>query len=159
MELIIGMMYVPDIGWPLLKSDVHMKANIKQIRKYRKYSIEFKQKLVKEFESGKQSVHELERLYGVSNVSIYKWIYKYSTFNQKGYRIVEHKQSSTSRVKELEKRIKELESIVGRKQIQIDFLETMIDVAKDELDIDIRKKYSTPQSSDSEKKSKAWTTL
>ena len=132
-----------------------MKANIKKIRKYRKYSIEFKQQLVNEFESGKQSVQELERLYGVSNVSIYKWIYKYSTFSKKGYRVVEHKQSSTSKVKELEKRIKELEAIVGRKQIKIDFLETMIDVAKDELDIDIRKKFSTPQSSDLERKDKA----
>ncbi len=68
---------------------------------------------------------------------------------------MEHKRSSSSKVKELENRIKELESIVGRKQIKIDFLETMMDVAKEELDIDIRKKYSTLQSNDSDKKGKA----
>ncbi len=132
-----------------------MKANIRKIRKNRKYTVEFKRKLVQEFESGRQSVYELERLYGVSNSCIYGWIYKFSTFNKKGYRIVEHKRSSSSKVKELENRIKELESIVGWKQIKIDFLETMMDVAKEELDIDIRKKYSTLQSNDSDKKGKA----
>jgi len=132
-----------------------MKANIRKIKKVRKYADDFKRRLVAEYESGGYSVYELERLYGVTNRTIYNWIYKYSTFNKKGYRVVEHKQSSGKKVKDLENRIKELESVIGRKQIKIDLLETMIDVAKDELDIDIKKKYSTLQSSDSEKKSKS----
>jgi predicted RNase H-like nuclease (RuvC/YqgF family) len=92
---------------------------------------------------------ELERLHGVTNNSIYKWIYKYSTFSEKGYRIVEMKQSSQKKVKELQARIKELESMVGRKQIKIDYLEKMIELAKDELAIDIKKNYNTPQSAGS----------
>lgn len=132
-----------------------MKANIRKIKKVRKYADDFKRRLVAEYESGRHSVYELERLYGVTNRTIYNWIYKYSTFNKKGYRVVEHKQSSDKKVKDLESRIKELESVIGRKQIKIDLLETMIDVAKDELDIDIKKKYSTLQSSDSEQKGKA----
>lgn len=80
-------------------------------------------------------------------MSIYKWIYKYSNFNEKGFRVVEMKQSSSQKVKELE-------ATVGRKQIMIDFLEAMIEVAKDELDIDIKKNYSTPPSLGSGKNSK-----
>lgn len=126
-----------------------MKVNLQSIRKHRKFSESFKRQIVKEFESGKYSVIDLERLHNISNTNIYRWIYKYSTFNEKGYRIVEKKKSSHSKVKELEKRIKELEGLVGRKQIMIDFLEEMMDVAKEELNIDIKKKYSTLRSKDS----------
>jgi len=131
-----------------------MKANIKLIRKNRKYSEEFKKQLVEDFEKGKLSVPQLERLHGVSNAQIYNWIYKYSNFNEIGYRVVEMKQSSTSKIKDLEDRIKELERTVGQKQIMIDYLDKMIDIAKDELDIDIKKKFDTSQSSGSGKTSK-----
>lgn len=127
-----------------------MKANLKTLRKQRIYSKEFKRQVVQDFESGQFSVLQLEKLHGISNVSIYNWIYKFSTFNEKGSRIVEMKESSTQKLKELQARIKELEAIVGRKQISIDYLEKMIDIAKDELDIDIKKNSNTPQSTGSE---------
>jgi transposase len=131
-----------------------MQAKSRFIQKRRKYSEEFKRELVCLFESGKFSVSQLDRLYGVSFALIYKWIYKYSNFNEKGYRIIEMKQSSTSRIKELEQKIKDLERLVGQKQIKIDFLEEMIDVAQEELNIDIKKKSSTPQLDGSGKKEK-----
>ena len=129
-----------------------MKANLRRLRKHRVYSEEFKQQIVKDFESGKYSVCQLEKLHGISNVSIYKWIYKFSTFNKKGYRVVEHKKSSQNKVKELERQIKELQAALGRKQIQIDYLETMMEVAKEEFNIDIKKNYATPPSKSSVKK-------
>jgi transposase-like protein len=131
-----------------------MKANVRSIRKQRKYSEEFKRKIVEDFESGRFTVTQLERLHGVGNVSIYNWIYKYSNFNEKGFRIVEMKDSSTQKMKELQARIKELEGAVGRKQIKIDYLEKMMDVAKEQLDIDIKKNFSTPQSTGSGKTEK-----
>lgn len=131
-----------------------MLLNKRLIQKRRVYSDEFRRELVRLFESGKYSVLQLDKLYGASFALIYKWIYKYSSINEKGYRIVEMKQSSTSRIKELEQKIKDLERLVGQKQIKIDFLEEMIDVAKEELNIDIKKKSSTPQSDDSAKKEK-----
>lgn len=127
-----------------------MKANLREIRKQRVYSDEFKKELVSLFESGKYSVPQLEKLYGVVNPTIYQWIYKFSTFNEKGFRVIEFKQSSMSKLKELEQKVKELERMVGQKQIKIDYLEKMIDIAKDELNIDIKKKFNTPQSTGSE---------
>ncbi|MCK0114621.1 transposase [Gelidibacter sp. F63206] len=126
-----------------------MKANVRSIRKQRKYSIEFKKKIVADFESGKYSVPQLEKLHGVGNSTIYSWIYKFSTFNEQGFRIIEMKDSSNKRMKELEARVKELERTVGRKQIMIDYLEKMMEIAKDELDIDIKKNFGTPQSTGS----------
>jgi len=126
-----------------------MKANVKLISKHRKFSEGFKKSIVNDFESGKFSVLQLERLHNIGNTLIYKWIYKYSRSNERGQRIIEMKDSSTQKLKILEQRIKELEQTVGKKQIQIDYLEKMIDIAKTELDIDIKKNSNTPQSSGS----------
>jgi transposase-like protein len=127
-----------------------MKANLKNIRKSRRYSEDFKREIVSVFESGKFSVPQLEKLYGIHNVTIYNWIYKFSTFNEKGFRVIEMKESSIDKLKQLELKVKELEQIVGQKQIKIDYLEKMIDIAKDDLNIDIKKNYNTPQSTGSE---------
>ena len=127
-----------------------MKANLHQIRRFRRYSEDFKKELVSLFEQGKFSVCQLERLYDVSNVTIYNWIYKYSTFNEKGYRIIEMKNSSENKLKELEAKVRELERTVGQKQIKIEFLEKMVELAKTELDIDLKKNFNTPPSAGSE---------
>jgi hypothetical protein len=41
--------------------------------------------------------------------------------------------------------------VVGQKQIKIDYYEKMIDLAKEELDIDLKKNFDTPQSTGSVK--------
>jgi transposase-like protein len=131
-----------------------MKANIRKIKKTRRYTEAFKKSIVSSFEKGEHSVYEIERIYGIPNRTIYNWIYKYSTFNEKGYRVIEHKMSSTAKIKELEEKIKKLEQKVGQKQITIDYLETMMEVAKEELNIDIKKNFDTPPSGKSGKDGK-----
>ena len=42
-----------------------MKANLKQIRKHRKFSEDFKKELVSTFEKGEFSIVQLEKLYGI----------------------------------------------------------------------------------------------
>lgn len=107
------------------------------------------------FEGGKYSVPQMERLYGVANGTIYDWIYKYSTFNEPGMRVVEMKKSDMDKVKVLEKKVKELEQMLGQKQVKIEYLEKMIDLAKTELNIDIKKNCNTPQSTTSGSKKQA----
>jgi transposase-like protein len=116
-----------------------MKANLKQLKKSRFYSEEFKREIVKDFESGRFSVLQLKKLHSISDLAIYLWIHKFSTFNEKGSRVVEKKNSSSEKLKKLEARVKELEGIVGRKQISIDYLEKIIKIASDELNVDIKK--------------------
>jgi transposase len=132
-----------------------MQANVRMLRKRRHFSEDFRKRIVGLFESGRYNVAQISSLYGICLSLIYRWIYHYSQFNKEGCRIIEMKQSATNKVKELEQRIKELERMVGQKQIKIDFLETMIDVAEEELKIDIKKKPSTSQSTSSGKKRKA----
>ena len=128
-----------------------MKARVKEIRKTRKYAVEVKKEIVSLFEGGKYSVYQLSTMYGMDKQSIYNWIYAFSTFNKSGIRVVELKDCTMNKVKELEKKIKELEQIVGQKQIKIDYLEKMIELAKTEMDIDIKKNSNTPPSDGLEK--------
>ena len=120
----------------------------------RVFSEEFKRARIKEYESGKFTVKELGRLFNIQEAVIYRWIYKYSVYNKKSIKVVEMNESSTKKLKELELRIKELEQVVGQKQLKIDYLEKMIDLAKEELNIDIKKNSNTLQSGGSGKTSK-----
>ena len=116
------------------------------LKKRRIFNESFRRARVKEYESGQLSVLEISRLYGINPQTVYLWIYKYSVYNKKSLKIVEEKDSGTRRVKQLQERIKELEQIIGKKQIRIDYLEKMIEIAKEELGIDIKKNYDTQRS-------------
>ncbi len=123
----------------------------KRIRHKRLYSEEFKLKIVKAYERGGQPVLELVGQYDLCESTVYRWIYKYSNYNKKHVQIVEMKDSQQEKIKALEQKIKELEQSVGRKQIHIDYLEKMMELAKAHYDIDIKKNYDTPQSGGSKR--------
>lgn len=123
-----------------------MGSKTRLVRKCRRYSDDFKRKLVSEFESGRYSVLQMEKVYGVGNPLIYKWIYQFSDLNQKGYRVVEHVDSGEEKMKKLEARVKLLEQTLGKKQITIDYLEKLIEVAGDELSMDLEKNFGTLRS-------------
>lgn len=120
-----------------------MKLNLKHLQKSRRYAEGFKKRIVTEYEQGDLSVLQLGKLYGIPFQTIYRWIYKYSTFNEKGVRVVEDNQSSSEKLKALEQEVKELHSMLGRKQIQIEFLDKLIELASEELKVDIKKNYSS----------------
>lgn len=122
-----------------------------RINQRRIFSEEFKKARIKEYESGKFTIQELSRLFDIHQCIIYRWIYRYSVYNKKSVKVVEMNESGTKKVKDLETRIKELERVVGQKQLTIDYLEKMIDLAKEKFDIDIKKNSNTPQSSGSKK--------
>jgi transposase len=123
-----------------------MKSKKVTLRSKRLYSEEFKRAQVKEYESGNLTVSEIGKLYGIAEALIYRWIQKFSTYNKRNISIVEMKESSSQKIKELQDRIKELERAVGLKQLNIDFLEKMIELAQTELDVDIKKNFASSQS-------------
>jgi len=124
------------------------------LKRNRVFTEEFKKACVSDYETGQFSVLELSRLYSIKGVIIYRWIHKYSAYNKQGIKVVEMADSSRQKVKELQKRVSDLERIVGQKQLNIDFLEKMIEIAKDQYGIDIKKNFATPPSTGSEKTSK-----
>lgn len=124
-----------------------------KLRARRVFSEEFRKARVKEYESGEFSVVELSRLFNIQGALIYRWIHRYSAYNKKRAILVEMKDSAKRKLKDYEKRIADLERIVGQKQLNIDFLEKMIELAEQEYSVDIKKKASTPLSPGSGKTS------
>jgi transposase len=117
-----------------------------RIKVKRIFSEDFKKAIVKDYENGQFSVQELSDLHNIAFSAIYRWIYRYSVYPKLNIKVVEMSESSTKKVKDLQKRVAELERIVGQKQLNIDFLEKMIELAKEELGIDIKKNFDTPHS-------------
>ena len=124
------------------------------VKSNRIFTEEFKKNCVQDYETGQLTVKELSKLYHINAVILYRWIYKYSAYNKRRVKIVEMADSSKQKIKELHKRVEDLERIVGQKQLNIDFLEKMIEIAKDHYGIDIKKNFDTPPSAGLEKTSK-----
>jgi len=120
------------------------KETLKEQFKTRRYfSEEFRIQKVKEIEQNQISVSELCKIYGMSRAAVYKWIYKYSLYLKKGVIQVIEMESESKKTKMLQLRLAELERIIGQKQLQIDYLEKIIELGSEEVGIDIKKKYST----------------
>ncbi|WP_420896743.1 transposase [Leptospira weilii] len=86
------------------------------------------------------TIAEVSREYSVTRNSIYKWIYSYSKNRKKGVRTVIEEESVSTKLEALKAKIKKLESIIGQKQMKIDFQEKMIEFAEKEYSVDIKKK-------------------
>lgn len=123
----------------------------RQIRTQRYFSEEFRIQKVKEIEQNQIKVAELCKLYGITRTAVYKWIYKYSLHLKKGVIQVIEMESESRKTKLLQSRLAELERIVGQKQLQIDYLEKIIELGSEEVGIDIKKKFSTEPSNGSAK--------
>lgn len=65
---------------------------------------------------------------------------------------MEENKSDSEKIKELRQKIKELERKGLHKQIEIDYLQKMIEIASDELDIDIKKGKDPTRSGGKNKK-------
>lgn len=130
-----------------MKSPKKLKAPSPQ----RVFTEAFKRARVKEFEQGKFTVAEISGLYQVSNTAVYKWISKYSGVPKPGIKVIDMADSPDLKFKELKERIAELERLVGRKEIQLDFALKMIDMAEEMYGIDIKKKCGTERSNGSRK--------
>jgi hypothetical protein len=66
---------------------------------------------------------------------------------KKEHRQVIEPKSDTRRIKLLEERIKELERVVGQKQLLIEFKDKMIEIAEATYGVDIKKKVGSKLSS------------
>lgn len=110
-------------------------------RQYRYFSEEFKKQKVRDIENNILAVSDICREYEVSKTSVYKWIYKFSAMKKKGVRQVIESESDTKKLQALKEHIKELERVLGQKQLLIDFQSKVIELAEEEYQIDIKKKF------------------
>lgn len=125
--------------------------NKRKLNKRRQFSEQIRKNVVEEFRSGNYSVKELADLYHVSATSIYRWIHTYSPADSPSIKVVEMSESTDKKVNDLKHRIAQLERMLGQKQIKVDFLEKMVELAEDQYDLDLKKNSSGTPSSGSGK--------
>jgi transposase len=114
---------------------------------HRSFNEEFKKRKVRELEKNMSSVSDICKTYTVSRTSVYNWIYKYSVMAKKQVKQVVEAKSDTQKIKALQERIKELERIVGQKQLLLEFKDKMIEIAEATYNVDIKKKVGSRLSS------------
>ncbi len=111
------------------------------IRTRRVFSEEFKRAKVIEITTGKVNITAFCKLWSINPVNVYRWIYKYSPDYQKGTTMVVQLDSEASKTLELQKRVAELERILGQKQLILDYQEKLIELASKDLGMDIKKNF------------------
>jgi transposase len=122
------------------------KLTVKE-RLNRYFSEDFKRKKVSEIERNLISISSLCREYQVSDTAVYNWIYKYSAMRKRGVKQVVEAKSDSKKIQALRDQVKELERIIGEKQIKLDFQEKMIELAERSYKVDIKKKFTGKPSS------------
>ena len=126
-----------------------------EIAQRRIFSEEFKVQKVQQIVDKKISVKDVSDLYGVSQMSVYRWLYKYSPHHNKGTIQVVQMESESTKTKQALQAQAELERALGRKQLEVEYLEQLISTASAALKIDIKKKFDSRPLSALENKQEA----
>ena len=112
----------------------------------KRYSTAFKQKVVNEIERGKLNISQAQRLYSIGgSTTIQKWIRKIGKLHLLNKVIRIELKDELSKLKQLEKEKRELESALAKAHIRLIAYESLIEVAEDELGIDLKKNLKPGQ--------------
>jgi len=104
-------------------------------RTQKDYSLAFKMQVVNEVEKGLLNQNQAQRQYGIQgNATILNWLRKHGTLDW-------HKTNSMSKKDAPHKKIRELERRIKRLEAEKLILNTAIDVADEQYNTNIRKKY------------------
>lgn len=119
--------------------------SVKYENSHRRFSEEIKRESIRRIDEGQQSLSSLSRELKVSRSTLYKWMAKYSVTYQKQTRVVVEKNSQSSQIERLQKELLEAQAALGRKQLEVDYLRKVIEIAKQEDGIDVLKKEEIKQ--------------
>jgi transposase len=122
-----------------MKHKVNQKL---EIRERRIFSEELKKKAVKDLTGKKTTIKSLMNEHRISYQTVYKWLYKYSPYHEQKCTLVVQMKSEEIKNSELLQRMAELERIVGQKQLEIDFLNKLLEIGSGELGFDLKKNFS-----------------
>ncbi len=114
---------------------------------YGQYHESFKIRVVKEVEHGLISKEGARRKYGIGGkTTVLSWCRKYGR-EEYPLMLRKHKQRYPQRTPdEKDKRIAELEALLKQKELAVDALESLIEVANEMYGTDLKKKVGTRRS-------------
>lgn len=120
------------------------KSYLKRTQK--DYSLAFKLQVVEEVERGLLTYKESQKQYGIQGRStVLTWLRKHGRLNWHNEKTMKRKSNPQQQIRELEKQLKRLKA-------EKEIFEIALDVAKEDLGIDIRKKYLAKLSEEQKRK-------
>ena len=121
----------------------------------KRYSTAFKQKVIKEIENGHLTKEGARKLYGIGGgTTIQNWIKQFGKLHLLNKIVRIELKDELSKLKELEKQKKELESALAQAHLKLVTYESIIEVAEEELGIDLKKNLKPELSIKAVKKAK-----
>ena len=129
-----------------VKFDYMSKKNKKTNETYRRFSIDAKKAIVKEIDNGLSKL-EASRRYSVSPTTIYKWLDLYSTKFTKPKKVIVQSTDESDSYLQQKAKIDQLYNLLGRSQTEVMFLEKLIELASEEMGIDLKKNFASKLSS------------
>ena len=112
-------------------------------RDRRYFSEDLRRQIVKEIEDGVYGKSEAARVYGVSNVCIYKWLHKYSFKYQKGIVTVVELESESVKRKKLEQQQADSHKIIAAQTVELYFYKQLVEVISEHYDFDFKKNINS----------------
>jgi transposase len=128
------------------------KGRRKQRGNWFKYEYSFMRKVVQDYLGGNQSVREVAERYNLTYGSVSGWVRRFSADieNENGMEEVAlptmPEEGKIEGLDELKKQNEELLKKLEHANLKVNGLEIMIDIAEQQLGVDIRKKSGTKQS-------------
>ena len=130
-----------------------MRGQKKRVKSRNRYSNSLKRKIAKSYLSGEASYGVLAEEHGLRDKSVVKEFVKWyrrklseePNFEDQQQEVLLMKEENLS-ASELQARVKELEQQLKRSELKTELLETMIDIAEEQFNVEIRKKSGTNQS-------------
>jgi transposase-like protein len=106
-------------------------------RSFFRYSEPFKLHVVSEIESGQLTIESARRRYGIKGgETIQKWLRRYGKNHLLGKVVRVERPEEKDRVKELESKVRELESALAQSQVKLFAYESLVDVAEEHYGAD-----------------------
>lgn len=117
-----------------------------EIGERRIFSEELKKKAVKDLVGRRTTIRSLMAEHQISATTVYRWLYKYSPQHEQQCTLVVQMKSEEAKNHELQQRIAVLERTIGQKQLEIDFLNKLLQIGSGELGFDLKKSFSAKPS-------------
>lgn len=129
-----------------MEKKVFNKGRKGQIGRYPAYDITYKRYIVKQYRDGDRSMAQVAMDNGLTKDRVKEWVKQFSSEIAETEQIVSPMTEQENQdFDSLRKRLESLEKSLQYEQMKNFALETMIDLAKEELGVDIRKNSGARQ--------------
>lgn len=128
-----------------MKKAIGLKGRKGQVGRQSKYDKSFKRRVAQAYYEGNESTTQLAQFFNVPHQSVSRWAKEFSSELAGTPSIPPMTEQEQKDMEALQKQVDALKKKLEHEQMKAFALETMIDLAKTELGIDVRKNFGAKQ--------------